>query len=727
MRKKLKYLSIFLLLFIIFVSSTYAFYVAVVDKNGDGGDVSVTTKRLSMSFTDGPQIEIDGILPGATIIKTFSVNNSSSGEMTYSISFEDVINELSRTDDLVYTLTSTNNGASINETSFPTSDEVIVANQTIAANTTHEYTLTIQYKNLGVDQADDMGKVVSATIVVGQNEDTAALAPGLYNANNELIMSYDDLVSTYNFNPEQDLTNYPYLQTNGHCYVSGSSTIMDDAGIPTCVLAKIPSISTLVLPNTVTAIGNYTFANYWNSYNSLKEIVIPDTVTSIGNNAFYKSNLHNVEINSTSQLMTIGNSAFSNNRKLVISIPNSVESIGEYSLFDVAAVKYNGELTSSDNWGAKAINPYIEEDWTYEDDSKLKVLSYIGDDINISIPDGVETIGEKMLWYDTSISSIDIPSSVVTISDRAFQNSEIENINIANNSNLKTIGNHAIEFTKVASLTLPNGLLSIGERGIAGSSLTNVNIPNTVTNIGKEAFYSTQISSITIPGSVRTMGDGAFWNCTKLENVTLSDGLTIIGKEAFNSTNISSINIPSSVTSIGQSAFVSTKIETINIPSTVTYIGSGALGGIKIAYYNGTATSENNFGAITLNPYIEGDWCYEDNTKTVLTLYIGNNVNVTIPNTVKTMRNYVFYKFNAETIRIPSSVTEIYGGAFLTATGSKYVGQPPSSITFDETNGWKTIKSYYPTVYEDYDVSDPVANARNYTTIGSAQYIVRPN
>ena len=88
-------------------------------------------------------------------------------------------------------------------------------------------------------------------------------------------------------------------------------------------------VTELNIPNTVTQIRQYAFADY----SKLTSITIPNSVTSISSNAFsYCSNLTSVTFAENSQLKSIGEYAFSYCSNLTsITIPNSVESIGNYA------------------------------------------------------------------------------------------------------------------------------------------------------------------------------------------------------------------------------------------------------------------------------------------------------------------------------------------------------------------------------------------------------------
>ena len=161
MKKHLRLSIIILCFLIIIVSISYAFFASAIRKEGTA-TASLATKQLRLVFLDGPSIEINGILPGQKMVKTFSVTNDGNTSQLYHLLFDDVINELNRTQDLVYTLTSTNGGATKNETVFP--NDNLATNVLIPANTTQTYTLTIEYKNAPVDQNADMNKLIATTI-----------------------------------------------------------------------------------------------------------------------------------------------------------------------------------------------------------------------------------------------------------------------------------------------------------------------------------------------------------------------------------------------------------------------------------------------------------------------------------------------------------------------------------------------------------------------------------
>ena len=155
-----------ILLLIITFSVSYAFYGARVNKTNGNAQANLTTKYLKLDFVDGPQIDLVDAVPGQKVIKTFTVTNTGNQTQYYNINLKDVINNFERTEDIVYTLTSDNSGATVAESEFPDMNVTIAQNVSIATNTTQTYTLTIEYKNLAQSQNVDMNKTVSATIQI---------------------------------------------------------------------------------------------------------------------------------------------------------------------------------------------------------------------------------------------------------------------------------------------------------------------------------------------------------------------------------------------------------------------------------------------------------------------------------------------------------------------------------------------------------------------------------
>ena len=137
--------------------------------------------------------------------------------------------------------------------------------------------------------------------------------------------------------------------------------------------------------------------------------------------------------------------------------------------------------------------------------------------------------------------------------------------------------------SSLTSINIPSSVTSIGERAFCNcSSLTSVDIPSSVKSIGDVAFgCCSSLTSINIPSSVKSIGQGAFLDCSSLTSINIPSSVTEIGWGAFEDcSSLTSVNIPSSVTSIRMYAFLGcSSLTSVNIPSSVTSIGGSAFSG----------------------------------------------------------------------------------------------------------------------------------------------------
>ncbi len=299
---------------------------------------------------------------------------------------------------------------------------------------------------------------------------------------------------------------------------------------------------------------------------AITSITIPASVTSIGNDAFcHCSSLKSVTFAEGSQLETIGDNAFASTFIQSITIPKSVNSIGASAFYWVNILIYEGDAgNEKDTWGAKFRN--IKSDpngFIFGNDSQgnpIKLLAYIGDKTEITIPASVITI-EEWAFRGSGITSITIPASVTSIGNEAFYYCQsLKTVTFADNSELATIGNGAFLVSGITSITIPASVTSIGDYAFEFcQSLNSVTFADAseLATIGDGAFLESGITSITIPASVTSIGDYAFEICRSLKTVTFADDskFATIGEQAFCESGITSITIPASVTSIGENAF----------------------------------------------------------------------------------------------------------------------------------------------------------------------------
>ena len=130
----------------------------------------------------------------------------------------------------------------------------------------------------------------------------------------------------------------------------------------------------------------------------------------------------------------------------------------------------------------------------------------------ITLPDGLESIGNYAFYGCTSLAAIDIPASVTSIGENVFY-----------------------DCTSLTAVTLHDGLKSIGDYAFDGcTSLTAIRIPGTVKTVGMYSFQDcSALASLELAEGVKELGLLAFRNCSALTQVTLPASLTKVGIDVF--------------------------------------------------------------------------------------------------------------------------------------------------------------------------------------------------
>lgn len=125
------------------------------------------------------------------------------------------------------------------------------------------------------------------------------------------------------------------------------------------------ALSTIVLPNTLTTIGNIAFR-----YNSLEQLIIPDSVTSLGTlisgQAFAINNLKKLKIGSG--LTTIAAKSFQGNYIEELEIPNNITTIkgSAFANNNIKKISFGTGLTTiGDNAFDNIVTAITGSDYAY--------------------------------------------------------------------------------------------------------------------------------------------------------------------------------------------------------------------------------------------------------------------------------------------------------------------------------------------------------------------------
>ena len=361
-----------------------------------------------------------------------------------------------------------------------------------------------------------------------------------------------------------------------------------------------------------------------------------------------------------------------------------------------AATYYNDEIYYNEMWDGNiqvvAAGKYIENA-TIPSKINGKTVTEISDFTDckylkkVTIPNTVKNISSYTFSGCTSLTSINIPSSVTSIEGATFKDcSALKSITLPNS--ITEIGWDAFRGCKsLTSFTIPSKVDSIQSGTFEDcSSLNNIKIPTSVKRIEGSAFMNcTSLTSITIPSSVTyldggwasgifggctslktanieakcdTIPDALFKDCKALTNVKFSNTFVNTGSYVFSGcTALKTINLPTKLKSISSEMFKDcTSLVTVNMPDTIETVGYSA-------FENCTSLTSINLPVRS----IDGGWASGAflNCKNLKTVYFNKKL--------QEIEEYTFKE-------VPASTLTIYG----------YAGTAAKS--FANTNGYKYVE-----------------------------------
>lgn len=447
---------------------------------------------------------------------------------------------------------------------------------------------------------------------------------------------FTDMILTYPFSLDGmvNIGSFYFMLTSS----DNSATVIYNYSYNTSLLvAVIPaSISFMGITYNVTGIGAYAFEyssrmtsvtipnsivtisqRAFYSCPRLTSVTIPNSVTTIEASAFYDCiRLSSVIIGDS--VTTIGSYAFDSTALISVTIPGSVTSIGDCAFGNTTLTSISVHLTNAH---------FSSENGILFNADKTRLIqcprAKLGD---YTIPDGVTTIGVRAFNW-SYLSSITIPSSVVTFEDCAFlMCNQLTNIIIP--SSVTIIGTSMFQScSNLTSVTMPNSINTIGDYAFAGcSALASVIIPSNVETIGRAAFRNSGLTSVIIPRSVITIGREAFAGCSQMTTIdvnvlnpnyysengvlftfdkttliqypankpgayTIPNSVTVIGLYSFLGSSLASVKIPNSVVTIEESAFQECyTLTSVIIPNSVRTIGRNTFTNSKLMYIKITSS-----------------------------------------------------------------------------------------------------------------------------------------
>lgn len=373
------------------------------------------------------------------------------------------------------------------------------------------------------------------------NENYTTVDGVLYNKDKTVLVSYPIGNERASFTTPSTLTkimNNPFTNSKNLKEVTLNEGLKE---VPYSAFnhSKIVSVN---IPASVTRIGSFAFSDC----SDLQTVAIADgsKLESIDMYAFAScESLQQIEL--PEGLKTIDERVFQNCAKLSkVHIPSSVTKVGEKAFRNSAVLSNTMAIN-----GIKYLDGWLV--WSKTGITEAEVY------------DGAKGIADGGLADQTTLTTVNIPKSVIYINQDAFDNTPaLASINV-DDQNTAYSSSDGILYNKDKT-----SLIKYGE----GRTETAFSVPDSVQSIEVKAISNVfALESVTLPQSLRDIKDSAFSTNVKLTSVNFSEGLETINISAFrHCTALVSFSLPDTLTDIDSWAFEDT------------------------AYYNDESNWENN-------------------------------------------------------------------------------------------------------------------------------------
>lgn len=190
-------------------------------------------------------------------------------------------------------------------------------------------------------------------------------------------------------------------------------------------------------------------------------------------------------------VLAINTLAFQKTDVVLLSVPATVEVIGEYALSGskIKEIEFQASSKLSD----------------------VEKYAFSGTElVNIVLPASLDKLGAYAFSGCHSLKTVTFDDSFEKIPDYCFNSC----------SSLETV--------------TMNGVKSLGIGAFQNSGISAITIPEAVTVVKKNTFFNCiKLTTVTLSSATTAVGSDAFKGCAKLESVELPSTLTDLGKGSF--------------------------------------------------------------------------------------------------------------------------------------------------------------------------------------------------
>ena len=420
--------SIVVAVILLIAGVSYAYYSATVKENNKTQTV-IKTNELEIVYTGTEEINVEGMVPGDSFTKKFTVENTSNIPVTYNIYLKGITNEFN--EDLVYTLKD-KDGTVIKEEVLPstnTGKTYLITDIEIDYNEIKEYEMTIEFKYSDKDQNKLQGKNFIATLGVDTDPvkivkvvndklelnklnsgDTVTKTFTVKNLSKE-TQSYDlklsDVVSTYGDNLTYSLTKNGSEVISNETMPSSDATILESQIISANTTDEYEM--TIKFDNTTAAL-DYMIAAENDNFNANISIVQKDRTEKVCYLSKDENSDKNADIGDMITCDTESFYVYSNDNE-------TIKMLSQYNLY-VGGV-FNPSNSSYTAYGSEATGLQDSSMIGYTPNQTIYsgVLSFSNDNtkgVNYSTFEG-SIVEKKVDEYATKLSKIGVNTIDVTL------------------------------------------------------------------------------------------------------------------------------------------------------------------------------------------------------------------------------------------------------------------------------------------------------------------------
>ena len=288
------------------------------------------------------------------------------------------------------------------------------------------------------------------------------------------------------------------------------------------------SITSLIMPNTITTIGKSCFCYCYN----LNPVILSENISELPSESFYECAIKSIDF--PEGLKTIREKAFKRCYSLRSVDLHGITAI-EKEAFSECTALTSAVLPSVDTIPARL----------FSDCNKLH---------SVVFPEGVETISVQAFWNCAALQSVKFPESLVSIGTSAFVGCGLTSLFIP--SKVNHIEMLAFDYNPFSSIAVAADNAVFDSRNDCNAIIdTETNtlllgckatvIPDDVTSIGQCSFADCKgLTSIVIPATVRNVGGSTFSGCRDLQSVTFLTTTTDLGTRLFwNCTSLKTMKV----------------------------------------------------------------------------------------------------------------------------------------------------------------------------------------